>query len=270
MAFYPKIAGIVAQQVGNIQGKVTSQVQSEVFKILSKFSNQCPSPKEIANIVKIRNTLLKNINSLSRRVNTLKTIADKLNTAITAAKLVIQFLKTTPLPTTIGTPPGPAGGVIFSLTVGKVVSVGDRLATVNKLLDSLESDRAGILGVISSVSSTLDSLRNRLSAIDLAVQECSQESPNLASILAELQPKENTGTEGTPQNAFGEDDPRFSYKGYKLEILQDPNSPQIAPRRYAVARDRRGIVVLKGPPSFSSSTDILLDEIKFRIDNQLP
>ena len=58
---------------------------------------------------------------------------------------------------------------------------------------------------------------------------------------------------------------------YKLEIITDPNSPQVAPKRFAVAIEPRdNVVVLKGQPSFSSSTKILLEEIKFRIDNQLP
>lgn len=57
---------------------------------------------------------------------------------------------------------------------------------------------------------------------------------------------------------------------YKLDIQIDPKSPNIAPRRFAVAIDPNNVVVLKGPKSFSSSVDILLDEIKFRIDNQLP
>lgn len=70
-------------------------------------------------------------------------------------------------------------------------------------------------------------------------------------------------------------DSRFFHTGpngilYKLEILVDPNSPQIAPRRYAIAKDPSNVIVMKGPKSFSSSTDVLLDEIKFRIDNQLP
>lgn len=72
------------------------------------------------------------------------------------------------------------------------------------------------------------------------------------------------------------DDPgKFLYTApngetYKLEIENDPTSPPIAPRRFAVAKNKDGITVLKGPKSFSSSVDILLDEIKFRIDNQLP
>jgi len=70
-------------------------------------------------------------------------------------------------------------------------------------------------------------------------------------------------------------DDKFKHTGpdgtvYDLEILQDPEAPSIAPRRFAIAKNPAGIAVIKGPKSFSSSIDILLDEIKFRIDNQLP
>ena len=70
-------------------------------------------------------------------------------------------------------------------------------------------------------------------------------------------------------------DTRYTHTGpdgtvYTLEIIKDPESPTIAPKRFAIAKDPSGVVVLKGPKSFSSSIDILLDEIKFRIDNQLP
>lgn len=43
----------------------------------------------------------------------------------------------------------------------------------------------------------------------------------------------------------------------------------IAPKRYAQAKDRNGRVIVRGPASFSSSTQILLDELKFKLDNQL-
>lgn len=57
-----------------------------------------------------------------------------------------------------------------------------------------------------------------------------------------------------------------TYKGYRIEIKTDPDSPAVAPRRYAVAIDRYGVVVLEGRPSFSSSTEVLVDEIKYQID----
>ena len=57
---------------------------------------------------------------------------------------------------------------------------------------------------------------------------------------------------------------------YALEIEKDPTSPEIAPRRFGVARTLdEGVAVIKGQPSFSSDTDVLLDEVKFRLDNQL-
>ena len=68
---------------------------------------------------------------------------------------------------------------------------------------------------------------------------------------------------------------KFLHRGpngtlYRLYIIPDENSPSIAPRSYAIAKDPSGVTVLKGPKSFSSDVDVLLDEIKFRIDNQLP
>ena len=79
----------------------------------------------------------------------------------------------------------------------------------------------------------------------------------------------------TPTEEERKGDSKYFHTGpngiiYELEILIDPNSPSIAPRRFAIAKDASGVTVMKGPKSFSSSTDVLLDEIKFRIDNQLP
>ena len=59
-----------------------------------------------------------------------------------------------------------------------------------------------------------------------------------------------------------------SYRGYRLEVRTARDNTTI-PLRYAVALDPVGVVVLEGPRSFSSSTQVLIDELKFRIDNQL-
>lgn len=258
MARIPQISGIIARQVGSIQGKITAQVQGRVLDILSKFTSQCPTGSEIQKIITQRNNLLNIINSFESRINTLRSTANRFNGVITTTRTAIQVIKNIPIPTAI-IPPG--GGIGIPIRI--LTTYSDTLIRLNKFLDALEADREGVLGIINSASSTLATLKQRLNTIDLAIQECSKDSPDLTNIVAQAQPKENTGSEGTP-------DTNYEYKGYKLEIIQDPNSPQIAPRRYAIAIDRRGIVVLRGEPSFSSSTEVLLEEIKFRIDNQLP
>jgi hypothetical protein len=133
---------------------------------------------------------------------------------------------------------------------------------LNRVVEILEDDIIGVDTVINSVSTTITLLKNRLQTVDKAIESCSKSEPeNLNQILMTAQPPENTGSEGIPNSDY-------LYKGYTLEIIQDPNSPKIAPRRYAIAKDREGIERLRGEPSFSSNTQILLDELKFKIDNQ--
>jgi len=56
---------------------------------------------------------------------------------------------------------------------------------------------------------------------------------------------------------------------YELRIKNDPQAPPIAPRRYAVAINPDGAEMFVGDKSFASDAEVLLNEIKFRIDNQL-
>jgi len=53
---------------------------------------------------------------------------------------------------------------------------------------------------------------------------------------------------------------------YVIEVIDDTTSPKIAQRRFAVARDASGIIVMKGQPSFASDANILIQEIKYRLD----
>jgi len=263
MAIIPQISGIIARQVGSVQGKLVNQVQGQVLSVLSKFSSQCPDAKEIEKIIKTKNNLLQNINALERRLQTLNRAASNLDAAIRAARVAIEFIKAIPTPTAFTVIPGQIGGVVIGVPFSSLTRLSDTLIRLNKLLDRLEADREGIIGVVSVASGTLQGLKGRLEAIDLAIQGCSRDSLELSQIVATTQPPENTGSEGIPNSDY-------LYRGYTLEIVQDPNSPAIAPRRYAIAKDRVGVIVLYGPSSFSSDTQVLLDEIKFRIDNQLP
>ena len=57
---------------------------------------------------------------------------------------------------------------------------------------------------------------------------------------------------------------------YTIKVLKDPDSPPISARRQAVAIDFRGVTILTGPKSFASSPDILVEEIKFRLNQLTP
>ena len=125
--------------------------------------------------------------------------------------------------------------------------VVERLKDANQVSD-LDSDP----------SNELDDLLNRLDGLDLdVVTDIRNELDSLSPIPVD------TDIDG-----------RFFHRGpngivYRLEIRTDQKSPKIAAKRFAVALDEEEVVVLEGPKSFASDTNVLLNEIKFRIDNQL-
>jgi archaellum component FlaC len=259
------LAAVVASQVGAMRGKLIVYVQQRAFEALNKFVNECPNVEELKKIIALRNNLLKQITLIESRVSKFQPIATKLTITVTTLKLAIQIIKQIPIPTAIIPPQ--AGGL--GIPISTLNKFSDRINKLNTQLDKFGNEATAITSTVNRISPVLTNLKLKLQSIDIAVEGClaNNSSQELQDLINTAQPLGNTGSEN---NAGGTIDPNYEYRGYKLEIIQDPNSPKIAPRRYAIAKDRRGIVVLRGEPSFSSSTDVLLDEIKFRIDNQLP
>lgn len=265
------IAAIAATQIGGLRGKLVAQIQKQVLAMLNKFSNECPNSKELEKIIKTRSTLINHLTSFEKRVGKFADVAKKLTATVTIINAIIKIITAIPLPTAIIPPM--SGGV--GIPVSVLTKYSNALVKLNKTLDKLLGEAVAIVGIISTINPVIANLRGRLASIDIAIQQCSLGNPaDLSQILATAQPLGNTGSEGTPTDAQGNIDPNYLHtstagKVYKLAIQEDPDSPKIAPRRYATATDSRGIIVLRGPSSFSSSTQVLLDELKFRIDNQL-
>ena len=118
----------------------------------------------------------------------------------------------------------------------------------------------------------LDGL-NRLQQADLpdSLRDSLNEIANTFSVLQEQNANTGQGDGGLAN--IDPNDPRLSYTGedgtvYRFVIIPDENAPAIAPRNFAQARDLGGVVRFTGPKSFSQDLDVLLDEVKFMIDNQ--
>jgi len=258
MAIKSKISKAVSSQIGPLQGKLRSTVQKKVLELLKEFANGCPNVERMKQILKIKDNLLKIINSFQKRVDAIKPIVSKLQPVVTVAKVALEVIKKIPVPTAIIPPQ--TGGLGVPMSVLNTYS--NTITTLTTTIDVVEGDIKAVNSIISSITTPLSTLRDRLQAIDIKIAECSKNSSNPKEILKAAQPPENTGSEGVPSEDF-------RYKEYTLDIVDDPHSSKIAPRRYAIATNKQGVVILKGPSSFSSSVQVLLDEIKFQIDNQL-
>ncbi len=277
MGLSSQISSIIANQLGRTQGRIEAQVQTEAINLLSKFSNRCPSGDELAKIVKTRNNLLSSVNAFQKLLNKLKSVPPKLRGPINKAKRVIRLLKRSRTKLAIGTRPSfsdyDRGGLQSTKTAGFTTTQADRLYLTRKRLEDLEDDLASIKELIRSFDPGIDSVRGILEGVNDNVLECAkqlqeEEQENLKKLLREIRPLQSL-------NLNEEELEEYSYRGangrdYKLAIIEDDSIESSISRRVAVAKDKIGVIVLRGQPSFSSDTKILLDELKFRIDNQLP
>ena len=403
--FKSNLVTFVSSQMGRIEAAIYRYANDKLNAIINELLRKCPPPETLNRIIKQKQSIETLANSFDQKIQKFNTIPQTLEPAIVAGKVIVEILSHLPLPSTIGTPPGPAGGVIVSVPVGVIQAQSNLLVFTRKMVEVLEDDVVSIGDVLSSTQGIFDPLIDRLKQLDRLVDHCVNNpdapddqrakvidprllDPNDLSnrnlFAGSFRRKLNDGEEHTTtleqdvnEAFFGADSgtgtgagsgtgtgagsrggkdrglwgigvdyfvddivtyktlkyrcntdhtstadgitgppgvgqywDRFSGDGeegsetglskedrekvydgtglgvkegtsdeqyttdrntlYIIKIENDPNSPSIAPRRRAIALDRRGVAVLKGPYSFSSSEKILKDELKFRIDNQLP
>jgi len=275
MPIRSQLSSIVATQLGRLQGELEARVQDEASKLVNEFSSGCPNREKLVKIVKTRNTLLGIINSFQRLVNRFGALPAKLRRPISGAKVVISLLKRNPTPLAVGTSPGPSGGLLFAKSAGFATSQADRLQKVNLLLEALEDDTRTLEDLVRGIQPNLQNIKSILNSVNDNVENCAnelqesaEEQENLKDLLNQVQPVDGSFTAGS--NDITEKYRAANGRDYTLEILQEQVSTGPVPRRFAVAKDNIGVIVLKGQPSFSSDTSVLIDELKFRIDNQLP
>ena len=212
-----------------------------------------------------------NVRDINRQLNNVyKTIIA--NTAIAAAFLVLAnvlrgvrlSLDALPFPQAIGVPPAKDfGGLIFS----QPYSASAKLQRINEQLEELSANNKelnkAILTNLIFVIAGLATVVVILKAIDGLIQECAEENGNteveLDVINQELLDLAEEGEEdGNPIIP--------NINGFELSVETDNSNPVgTLKRRFAVAKDTRGITLLKGEPSFSSSDQILIDELVFYI-----
>ena len=277
MPLTSKISSIVANQLGRLQGNIEAQIQTEAIKLLSKFANQCPNREELTKIVKTRNNLVGSVNNIQKLLNRLRSIPPKLRRPINGAKRVIRLLKRNRTKLAIGRKPSfsdyDRGGLISTKTAGFTTTQADRLFETKKKLEDLQDDLNSVTELIRSFDPGIQGVQSILEGVNDNVTECAKqlkdnERRELDNLIKQIRP-----LRGSKEEGVGPED--FSYRAsngrdYTLAIIEDNSIESSVSRRLAVAKDNIGVIVLRGQPSFSSDTKILLDELKFRLDNQLP
>lgn len=265
--FRSNLAGIVAGALGRLESYATVYATRKTNEIINALRDKCPPPQVLNQLSRNVNNIRRVVTKVDNRIDKFKQIPRKLDKPIKAGKVAVQILSHLPVPSAIGTPPGPAGGLIIAVKTGKIQTLSSLLVWTREMVETLEDDQKAIKVLVEDSESIFNPIKERLDTIDRLLQRCA-ENPDLS---ADDRDKILEGL-NVPRKGNIEPTSYTSQNGrvYNIEVIQDVNAPAIAPRRIAIAKDFRGITVLRGEPSFASDPQVLIDELKLRIDNQLP
>lgn len=227
-------------------------------EIVEDLLNQCPPPSVLNSINKKLTDIKKVKLGIEKKLVLVEEQAARLDKPILVTKASIEVLSHFPLPSSV--PPG------VGIPVGVLNTYGNALEFLRGMVNALEDDKVGIQSVVEIAKNGFAPIDIQITRIEALLNRCA-ENPNLTeeerkAILdgALINPVTDTNVDYKAKNG----------EVYKLSIEEDKENTFQVKKRRAVAKDKNGVNILNGPFSYAGSTEILIEEIKFRLDNQLP
>ena len=166
-----------------------------------------------------------------------------------------------PFPQAVGTPPAKDfGGLIFA----QPYSTTAKLQRIDDLLEQLEKDnkdlnKETLIALVMLIAGTATVLA-LLQGIDDMAQECSEDVLDLEEINRELLLITNNTTDELETPIVK------NLNGFTFDVMTDNSNPVgTLKRRFAIAKNKRGVIQLRGESSFSASDQVLIDELIFYI-----
>jgi len=263
-----KLAEIAATLLAEAETYAVNYAKDKIDEEIEKFLDQCPPPAVLQSIQRSINAIEKVEQGYNRRIRIVSSIPKKLDKPIKAGKIVIDILTHVLMAKLMatGTPPGPQGGFLFAERVGKILSQASKLENAKKIIYTLEDEKENIGGLLDDTSSVFDPIKTKLDRLKTLLERCALDS----NLTKEERDKILNNKLKADDTSDREDFLSESGRVYEIDIIDVSDNKIDVPRRQAIAKDFRGIVVLRGQPSFASDPQVLKNELKFRINNQLP
>ena len=235
-------------------------IEFGITSLTQRRQKTCPSPDRLKSVVQRRNRVVRQLNTIYKSIAANTAIAAAalaLAAALKSGRLTIQGL---PIPQAIGVPPAKDfGGLISAQTTAFQNKFTDIILLLRKLEEeNKELNRELLVALLFAIASTI-SVIALLRAIDGLTEEC---TPNTEVTFDELSKELLSLTEEQTEE---EEPPVESLNGFFFSVETEKNNVGDLKRRFAVAKNKRGITLLKGDPSFSSIDQVLIDELVFYI-----
>ena len=285
MAFDKVILGVITRTV-----KSTARFDIAVNSIKTQFDNKCPAPQELTKIIQSKNQInqaltqaLGALSTIEKTSGTIKGILDAMDTTIKAIKAIeIPSAITTLAPAGVG--PSLIPGKIFPTLSDSLIILRDFVKTNKGIVNQIPS-------AISSIQAAIQKTINLLNSLDALILKClNEQTSNLTPEAKEAYFNQigfaltQTGNNSNSNinisaNSILEAQLQpnavnpLIYKDFKLTLEYDSSNRFSFPsRRIKGVNDKTRQIVYNygGKYSYSSSTEVLFDEIKYQIDRLVP
>ena len=262
----------VLKSLGLPNSQNLKQLQAQGEEAVEAFiqGQSCANKETLQEAVRIRNEVNEQLGRLGQSYNLTNRALNRLSDFVAGQVNTTQFLKSLRAITSVAMktpylsvalPPGVPNPIPYLAS-----SLNDISAVVDIIIFSalgepkLKKAKATVdngLMFISMSSQVLKRVLEPLSILDRTLVKCGQTITPIPDSIVELQ-QVNQTTELSDNS---------NYKGFTLEIIEEPFSSTVT-RRKAVAKNTQGIILVETPLSFTTLEQILLDQVKFIIDSQ--
>ena len=207
---------------------------------------QCPTPEQLKRAINTRNKIVRQLNQIYKMVAINTALAVLFN--YIALQLRGVDLTLSNIPTT---PPIPS----FLLKIQRVREI------LQKLIDENKGLNIQLLVALVFLVAALIILNLILKALDKLIFRCTDDA-QLEDINEEFRKLAATQEKDSATESANQ------VNGFTLEVQEiDKNSVGGVKRKQAVGKDSKGVVLVKGEPSFSAGDTVLINELAFYIQS---
>ena len=204
----------------------------------------CPNENKLKEIIKRKNKLVKTLNDILKVIETSLVAAGITQGVIVALDVAVKLLKNTPIP-----PLTDPSGVISQ-------QKDNNQPKIETILELSKKINGSILSILVVLRQNLVLVLNLLKMLDGLIQDCYPEAGQ-SDLRAEL-------LELTKEQSNQESPLVTNVNGFEMGVETEGTTSTLK-RKRAIARNKQGIVMLKGEYSYSSIDQILIDELSFYI-----
>lgn len=252
-----------------IQGLVKNAVRNAVnFEtaidpLIAQLEESCPPREVIDRILTQKNQLTQALTQTQTALTTITDTSSTIDTVLTGVNTAVQTIKLLPIPSSV--PPG------IGIPLNVINGFSSALDTLGTIIKEGQGTVTQVTPAIDIITDNINTIQDKLSQLDNLVAGCLIDE---TEGLTDSEKEEffnnlgiNFNTEDVDEDVLNanSNDP-LTYKGFTITLDTNAGNKFSFPQRRAIAENKNTGQKLVGPFSYSSSTQVLIDTIKFEID----